>query len=250
MVVKETRRRIAAVCLLSLAVMASQALALAQSVATLAGMRAYNAGDFATAYRLLSDEAGHGDSQAQVNLGYLYARGQGVVIDQHEAFHLYSLSAAQGDSEGMNALGYKYQFGIGIPKDIGRAINWYCRAIEYGNPRAMNNLALMLDQGRDLPRDEAEARSLWQQSATLGHTNAMYNLAYSYLWGPAAKRDPQKGTVWLERAAQAGQPSAQDVLRRAGYAGTLPPPFNQAAMMVPSPRQAAGHTKVCGAPIS
>jgi hypothetical protein len=150
----------------------------------------------------------------------------------------------------MNALGYKYQYGTGIAKDISRAINWDCHAVEYGNPRAMNNLASMLDDGRELPRDEAEARSLWRQSAALGHTNAMYNLARSYLWGSEAERDTTQGREWLLRTAQSGQPNAQEVLRRNGYAGPLPMPFDQAAMMVPSPRQAAGHTKVCGAPIA
>jgi uncharacterized protein len=236
--------------LLVWAIVAWATLASAQSEQTLAGMRAYNDGDIATAWRLLREEADRADAEAQVNLGYMYARGQGVATDQHEAFHLYTLSAEQGDSEGMNALGYKYQYGTGVAKDIGRAINWYCHAVEIGNPRAMNNLAIMLDDVRELPRDETEARSLWQQSAALGHTNAMYNLARSYLWGPEAERNTRQGTAWLLKAAQSGQPAAQDVLRRNGYTGALPPPFNQAAMMVPSPRQAAGHTKVCGAPVS
>ena len=65
---------------------------LAQSEATLAGMEAYNRGDIATAYRLLSHEAKAGDPEAQVNLGYLFARGQGVRANQETAFRLYGLS--------------------------------------------------------------------------------------------------------------------------------------------------------------
>ncbi len=68
--------------------------AAAQSPQTLDGMKAYNRGDFATAYRLLRQEADAGDAEAQVNLGYMYARGQGVKADQLEAFRLYTLSAA------------------------------------------------------------------------------------------------------------------------------------------------------------
>jgi uncharacterized protein len=92
-------------------------------------MQAYNKGDVATAYRLLRQEADAGDSDAQVNLGYLYARGQGVVADQKEAFRLYALSAEQGNGEGTNALGFKYQYGTGVAKDIDRAIYWYCEAV-------------------------------------------------------------------------------------------------------------------------
>jgi hypothetical protein len=56
----------------------SFAVAFAQSANTLAGMAAYNRGDFATTYHLLNQEAKAGDPEAQVNLGYLFARGQGV----------------------------------------------------------------------------------------------------------------------------------------------------------------------------
>ena len=222
----------------------------AQSQQTLAGMRAYNAGDMAAAFHLLRQEADAGDAEAQINLGYLYARGQGVKQDQAEAFRLYAHSAAQGNSEGMNALGYKYQFATGVPKDIGRAIHWYCEAVAYGNPRGMNNLAILLDEGRELPRDVAEARSLWQQSADLGHVNAMFNLGRSYLQDSETPADRDGAVRWMVRAGQEGQPQAQDWLRRNGYTGPLPPPRDQAAMMIPTVRHAAGHSKVCGAPIS
>jgi hypothetical protein len=52
----------------------------AQDVAppVVAGIEAYNRGDIPDAFRLLKSAADAGDSDAQVNLGYLYARGQGV----------------------------------------------------------------------------------------------------------------------------------------------------------------------------
>ena len=49
--------------------------AFGQPAQTLEVMRAYNTGDINTAYRLLKQEADKGDAEAQVNLGYLYARG-------------------------------------------------------------------------------------------------------------------------------------------------------------------------------
>ena len=224
--------------------------AVGQPAATLEGMRAYNAGNINTAYRRLKQEAEKGDAEAQVNLGYLYARGQGVKADQREAFRLHALSADQGNGEGMNALGYKYEYAMGVPKDIGKAIHWFCRAIAFGNPRAMNNLALLLHEGREVPADEAEARSLWGQAAALGHSNAMYSLAMSYLWGPETARDPVQGNMWLMKAAEAGNSLARDVLWKTGYKGQLPPANNPAALMIPWVRDAAGHTKVCGNLIS
>ena len=220
----------------------------AQSRDTLAGMDAYNRGDIASAYRLLAPEARAGDPEAQVNLGYLYARGQGVDVNQMTAFRLYSLSAAQGDSEGMNALGYKYEHGTGIVPDIAMAVHWYCKAVEAGNARAMNNLALLLAAGAGVPRDLDQARDLWRQSAAQGHTSAMANLAFSYLAGSHPDRD--QGFELMKRAAEGGQPRAQAYLRANGFAGPLPSPVDQATKMIPSVRGAPGHARICGDLIS
>ena len=173
------------------------AAASAQSANTLAGMDAYNHGDVAMAYRLLSQEAKAGDAEAQVNLGYLFARGQGVWANQQEALRLYNLSAAQGDGEGMNAVGYKYQYGTGVAQDLGLAVRWYCKAVQAGNARGMNNLAILLSNGLGVPKDEEQARDLWRQSAALGHVNAMANLAFSYLQSESAERDQDKGLAWM-----------------------------------------------------
>jgi TPR repeat protein len=145
----------------------------------------------------------------------------------------------------MNAVGYKYQFGTGIAQDLGLAVHWYCKAVEAGNARGMNNLAILLSDGLGVPKDEEQARDLWRRSAALGHVNAMANLAFSYLQSESAKRDQKQGLAWMERAAERGQQNAQAYLRSRGYTGPLPPPFNQAAQMLPAPRGVAGHARVC-----
>jgi uncharacterized protein len=213
----------------------------------LAGVDAYNRGDIATAFRLLSTEAASGNSDAQVNLGYMYARGQGTAPNQAEALRLYRLSAEKGNGEGMNAVGYKYQFGTGVLPDVGTAIDWYCRAVAQGNPRALNNLAILLDNGNGVARDVAQARDLWRQAAERGNTNSALNLGISL----AASGDTSDALAWLRRAAQAGQPAAQRILRDNGYKDAFPPPFDPTAMMIIQPKgQPAGHARICGAPTS
>jgi TPR repeat protein len=215
------------------------------------GVDAYNHGQIATALRILSGEAKRGDSDAQVNLGYMYARGEGVAQNQAEAFRLYLLSAKQGNGEGMNAVGYKYQYGTGVPPDIAKAVYWYCMAVERGNPRAMNNLALLYENGLGVPRDIDEARDLWRQAAERGHTNGMYKLARSFLSGSDGTVDTQQGVTWLKRAAQNGQPLAQQMLRRMGYRDAMPPPINEAKAMRLQPKDIApGHARACGSVIS
>lgn len=221
------------------------------STAVVAAVSAYNRGDIGTAYSLLRQEADRGNSDAEVNLGYLYARGQGVAADQAEAFHLYDLSAQQGNGEGMNALGYKYEFGTGIKRDIHQAIRWYCEALHWGNPRAMNNLALLLDDGKEVPHDLAAARELWRQSIDHGDVNAMTNFGVSLIRNPSHSDDKQIGTRWIIQAANRGQSYAQQILRQSGYRGALPPAVDLSGQMKLQPRDAPpGHADICGSLIS
>src|SRR5215469_6047100 len=71
------------------------------------GIEAYNRGDFATAVTHLQTAAGRGEPEAMVNLGYIYARGDGVSADPAFALELYRRAAEAGDAEGMNAVGYR-----------------------------------------------------------------------------------------------------------------------------------------------
>jgi TPR repeat protein len=147
----------------------------------------------------------------------------------------------------MNAVGYKYQFGTGVAPDIGTAIDWYCRAVAQGNPRALNNLAILLDDGHGVARDVAQARDLWRQAAERGNTNSALNLGVSF----ATSGNTSEALLWLRRAAQAGQPAAQKILRDNGYNDAFPPPFDPTAMMIIQPGdQPAGHARICGAPTS
>jgi TPR repeat protein len=211
-----------------------------------AGVLDYNGGWVRAAFDALRAAAACGNADAQVNLGYMYARGQGTAPDQQEALRLYRLSAAQGNGEGMNALGYKYQYGTGVAIDLAQAISWYCRAIERGNPRAFNNLALLYDAGQGVPQDVAVARDLWQQAADRGHANGLYNLGVSYL--KSADEFERKRGIALEiEAASLGNGPAQQLLRRRGYQGTFPAVLDDAGLMkLQSPWLPPGHAPACG----
>jgi TPR repeat protein len=62
-----------------------------------AGMDAYNRGDYATALREWRPLAEQGQTEAQHNLGELYAEGKGVPQDYVQAHMWYNLAAANGD---------------------------------------------------------------------------------------------------------------------------------------------------------
>src|SRR5258708_11773177 len=195
---------------------------IAPSVVTAIG--AYNRGDIATAYRLLKTASDGGDSDAQVNLGYLYARGQGIAQNQQEALRLYLLSAKQGNAEGMNAVGFKYRYGTGVEIDLPRAVHWFCRAAVSGDPRGLNNLRIMYNEELAVDRDMEEARNLWRQSAERSNPNAMFNLSQSLFF--QMPQDRALASRLLLQSAQLGSAAAQKMLRQLGYDGPLPPAVN------------------------
>jgi TPR repeat protein len=213
---------------------------------TVEGIESYNNGIYNLAFRLLKAAADLGDSDAEVNLGYMYARGQGTRADQAEAMRLYRLSADSGNGEGMNAIAYKYTYGTGVPADMKMAVRWYCRAIAQGNPRALNNLGLLHAQGTGVAFDMDEALDLWRQSAELGHANAMLNLGLSLVQVPGAPHKQAEGKAWMIRAGQLGQPDAIGWLKSNGYRGMLSQPVNTTGRMaLAPPKAAAGNAKVC-----
>ncbi len=61
------------------------------------GCDAYERGDYDTAlkeFRLLAER---GNEAAQANLGFMYAKGQGVPQDYVQAYRWYTLAASQGN---------------------------------------------------------------------------------------------------------------------------------------------------------
>jgi len=235
------------------ACLAAFALALALAVhasaqdvasAVAAGIEAYNRGDVSTAFRLLKPAAEAGDSDAQANLGYLYARGQGVAKNQQEAMRLFLLSANQGNAVGMNALAFGYRHGTGVEANLTQAVHWFCRAAVSGDPRGLNNLGTMYSEGQGVDRDVAEARDLWRQAAERGNANAMFNLSLSLFFQTPMDRAPASDL--LMRAAQLGDPGAQKMLRGMGYDGRLPPAVNPEEMSKARTDLTPGYVRDCG----
>ena len=89
------------------------------------GTAAYGKGDYATALRLLRPLAEQGLAKAQILLGVMYARGQGVAQNYGEAMKWYRRAADQGDAAAQTALGAMYANGLGVPQDQAKAMEWF-----------------------------------------------------------------------------------------------------------------------------
>src|SRR5512134_1893782 len=67
--------------------------------------KAYEHGDYKTAYRLLRPLAKQGLPEAQYSLGVMYDNGRGVQQDYAEAMKWYRKAAEQGDAPAQYNLG-------------------------------------------------------------------------------------------------------------------------------------------------
>jgi ATP-dependent protease ClpP protease subunit len=108
-------------CILATALVAIQALAGPFED----GIKAYDAGDFATALNLWRPLAEEGRAQAQFNLGVLYEKGQGVSQDLAESASWYLRAARKGDLDAQFKVAGLYENGIGVPRDPDEARQWY-----------------------------------------------------------------------------------------------------------------------------
>src|SRR6266508_4012082 len=100
------------------------------------GKRAYDSGDYAAAMEAWEPLAQKGDPRAQISLGRMYRKGEGVPQDYAAAVIWYHRAAEQGFATGQFLLGEMYFVGLGVPQDYVLAHMWYNLAAAQGDEEA------------------------------------------------------------------------------------------------------------------
>jgi TPR repeat protein len=118
-----------------------------------AGKRAWDQGDYATALKELTPLAEQGNADAQVLLGLMYFRGQGVSKDPSLALKWYKAAADQGNADGQAHLGSMYLMGMGVKRNASQALKLWKLSANQGNLGAQVNLGLAYRNLRDVPHD-------------------------------------------------------------------------------------------------
>ena len=83
--------------------------------------------------------AEQGDATAQVQLGWMYNNGEGVVKDDKQAAAWYRKAAEQGHIDAQYNLGLMYSTGEGVAQDYKLAYVWSAVAAANGDALAANN---------------------------------------------------------------------------------------------------------------
>ena len=98
-------------------------------------------------YKILAE---HGDANAQLGLGRLYARGLGVNKDYKTALNYFMQSAAQNNAKAQYEIATSYEKGYGVEKDINKAIEWHHLSANNGYKRSQIRLQ-QLDENYQAP---------------------------------------------------------------------------------------------------
>lgn len=153
-----------------------------------------------------------GYTEAQYELGLMYAWGRGVATEDRAALKWYCLAAEQGHAESQHRLGQVYQYRaqraeLAAVQDRPEAVKWYHRAAEQGHPEAQFELGRIHDPRYEsgiqlgLRQDEATACQWYQRSAEQGEPRAqlMLGLKYASPNDQGGPREKVQAYRWLSR---------------------------------------------------
>ena len=153
--------------------------------------------------------ADQGDAKSQLDLGFCYAKGDGVATDDTEATKWWRKAADQGDPDAQVLLGVCYDNGKGTPRNSVKAAEWYRKAAVQGKTYAQVNLGILYSSGDKVPQDHAEAVKWYRLAAEQGDPRGQYFLGCCYANGDGVVKNNTEAVKWLRNAADQGNSDAQ-----------------------------------------
>jgi uncharacterized protein len=195
-----------------LAFMLAIAAPVAAQAGYLAGVHAFNNGDFEAAYTELAPLAEEGNSGAQYYLGQMYLTGRGVDRDEARAFELLSAAAEAGDARAQVNMGLFYEAGRMVERDVVAAAEWFRQAADAGMPFAQTKLGVLYQRGEGVDLDLDRARELYEAAAAQGDVYALRNLGYLFENGLGVEQDFAEAERWYRLAMAEGYPGAMNNL--------------------------------------
>ena len=176
-------------------------------------LKAYEAGNYDTAFKKFRQAAEKGYADSQYRLGEMYANGEGTTQNDTTAIEWYTRAAEQGVPGAQNNLGEMYESGYIVPQDYAKAFELYTQAAEtYGYGKAQYNLGEMYYYGRGVPKNYEEALKQYRRAAQElypGYAPAQYKLGELYENGIGVLEDETKAAEWYAKAAKGYKKAAE-----------------------------------------
>lgn len=149
------------------------------------------------------------NANAQHNLAMCYHSGNGITRSDKKAAEWLHKAAEQGHADAQCTLGRLYAFGVGVDYDADEAVRWFRKAAKQGNARAQNSLGACYDSGMGVVKDGTEALKWYRRAAEQGYADAQCNIGECYEKGIGVPRDVDEAVMWYRRAASRGCDRAQ-----------------------------------------
>ncbi|HZZ42217.1 MAG TPA: tetratricopeptide repeat protein [Tepidisphaeraceae bacterium] len=102
----------------------------------------------------------------------------------------------------------QYSVGLGMKEDDPAAVEWFEKDIAKHDVTAENFLGSMMLEGDGAPKDPAEGMRLLKLAAEQDNDSAFLNIGRAYLFGLGVPKDPGTGMQWYARAAEMGNEQA------------------------------------------
>lgn len=118
-------------------------------------------------------EAAKGNNpKAFTNLGYMYEKGKGTVIDYEKALFWYKKAAETKYAPAINNLAHMYQKGNGVEKDYEMAVKYLFQAAKLKDSVAWFNLGMAYQRGKGVEKNIKEAINCYKKASKYGNKTA------------------------------------------------------------------------------
>lgn len=133
------------------------------------------------AYFWFSQAAKLGVAEAKFTLGIMHEQCLGVLVNEREAFLFYEQSANAGYEEAQYRMGMIYFEGLlQTPQNYEQAFFWFMQAAKHYQLDAIFNVAYCYEHGYGVAQDVSEALLYYKQASLLGDGEAKWRLAELY----------------------------------------------------------------------
>jgi len=122
-----------------------------------AGLKAYESGDYATALKEFLPLAEAGQPSAQAAIGQMYLDGHGVPQDPAQAAIWLEKAAGGGNARARAQIGALYATGTGVQQDEMKASYWLLKAANQNVRQSQRFIAQRFYAGLGVPRDLAQS---------------------------------------------------------------------------------------------
>ena len=187
------------------------------------GVKAYDKGDYAEAFKDWLPLARNDDLAAMRNVGLLLRKGLGTKRDPERALYFYERAGSAGFVPAQLNAAIMYLEGDGIPRDYKKASFWLQLAAVSGEPIAQYNLGVMFEKGLGVPRDLPRAMGWYALAARQGHSMALGRLAELVPTLPPANPPPSDAAAKAVKPVPAPPPAQLLLPKDDGSEGATAP---------------------------